>query len=171
MTESRQFKRAKFVWLDHVKGVVTAHDLSPMGFMLAHELLDYFNEEQDGAAWPACRTLADGIGADKATVLRLLRRMVELGLLRAEWGEQGRGHSGRYWMVPKGASVHLKAGGKGAPAHLLKGAFDRQQKVQTPPEKVQKTKKRCTSAPNSILIPFLKRPLLGSQTLRHMAMI
>jgi hypothetical protein len=99
--ESREFKRAKFLWLDEVKACVARHELPPTGFLLAYELFDRFNEEQGGAAWPSYKTLADEIGTDEAYVLRLLHRMVELDLLRAEWGKRGRGHSGRYWMVPK----------------------------------------------------------------------
>jgi hypothetical protein len=128
-TSKRRDTRKLFVWLNQVKG---DPELSPVAFMVAYEIGQHFNSQYGGAAWPSSLTIAINIGADKATVIRAVRRLRERGHLTVEpgraGGPPGRGHSNRYRMSKperNGVSAHPlepRKGAleprKGAPAHL-----------------------------------------------------
>jgi hypothetical protein len=87
------------------------------------ELTVYFTEsDQDGRAWPGCKTIADAIGVSEATVIRSVRRVAAEGHLRVVWGSQGRGHPNQYWMVLKPAPVKVSEAGKPASVTRLKPA-------------------------------------------------
>jgi hypothetical protein len=86
---------------------------------VAMELAPYFNENEDGRAWPSCKTIGDAIHVHETSVLRSLRRLHARGHLRVVWGKQGKGRTGQYWMVLKTCS---QASLKPAPKQVLKPA-------------------------------------------------
>ena len=125
----RNTTRDLFLWLNEIKA---DRELSPTAFLVAFEIGQHFNARYGGAAWPSSLTIANNIGIDKATVIRVVRQLRERGHLIVEpgrpGGPPGRGHSNRYRMPKseiKGASVHPSeprkgalVSRKGAPAHL-----------------------------------------------------
>ncbi|MBR1174867.1 helix-turn-helix domain-containing protein [Bradyrhizobium sp. KB893862 SZCCT0404] len=128
LTSRRSSTRKLFVWLDQVRGDA---ELSPVDFKVAYEIGQHFNSRHGGAAWPSSLTIATGIGVDKATVIRAVRRLRERGHLTVEPGCAGRGHSNRYRMSrPKI---------KGAPAHPLE-----------PNKRCTGASERCTTAPEPL---------------------
>ena len=96
---SKEFTKKIFTWLAQVKGDHAS--LLPSAALAALELIEYFNEDEGGTAWPSCKTIASGIGRSEATVIAIIHQFEQRGHLRVEWGKQGRGHSNRYWMIIK----------------------------------------------------------------------
>jgi Helix-turn-helix domain len=114
----------RFSWLDGV-----SRDPRMRGLPLAIAIqfaANYFNSNT-GAAWPAQKTLARRLGADRRSIQRALNTLIEAGWLRRERVSGGR-KSNRYWMQMGGAD----AGGADAPrnggVNAAKGA------VSTPPD-------------------------------------
>jgi hypothetical protein len=114
---SKQFTAQVFGWLRQVKSDHAS--LPPSTALVALELIEYFNEDEGGAAWPSCKTIGDAIGVSEQTVIRTVHALAERGHLRVEWGKQGRGCSNRYWMTIKPPSVEVSSGGKPAPAEVF----------------------------------------------------
>jgi hypothetical protein len=87
------------------------------------ELSCYFNEDdQDGRAWPGCKTIGDAIGLSETTVIRSVRRLEKHGHIRVIWGTQGRGHPNQYWMIVKPAPAQVLEPEKPAPVQGRKPA-------------------------------------------------
>jgi hypothetical protein len=57
--------------------------------------------------WPSVRTISEAVGLSKSVVLDAVRLLQDHGHLEIEAGRQGRGHSNRYFMVPKGRPADL----------------------------------------------------------------
>jgi hypothetical protein len=95
---SKQFTAQVFAWLHQVNA---DRDLPASAAKVAIYLASCFNEADGGAAWPAVETIGTEIGRSPSVVLDALRRLAARGHLKAYWGRQGRGHSGRYWMILK----------------------------------------------------------------------
>jgi hypothetical protein len=95
---SKQFTAKTFTWLRQInRGRYLAIDLK-----VALELTTYFNEkDQNGRAYPSCKTLGDAIGLSERTVRRSVERMHAQGDLYVMWGKQGRRHPHQYWMIIK----------------------------------------------------------------------
>jgi hypothetical protein len=96
---STAFVRQVFAWLHQVNG---DDKLPGSAVKVAVYLSSMFNEEEeDGVAWPSCKTIAAAIRKSEATVIDCVRHLEERGHLRVAWGKQGRGCSNRYWMITK----------------------------------------------------------------------
>jgi hypothetical protein len=95
---STGFVRQVFVWLHQVNG---DHKLPASAAKVAIYLSSMFNEEENGAAWPATETISKAIGKVRSVVTDALRQLEARGHLSAEWGKQGQGHYGHYWMIIK----------------------------------------------------------------------
>jgi hypothetical protein len=91
---SKAFTANTFAWLRQVK---SDGDLTALA--VAVQLIEHFNEAEGGVARAGTRYIAGQLGLSHPTVSRALHRMAERGRLRIEWGEQGRGHANRCWMV------------------------------------------------------------------------
>jgi DNA-binding Lrp family transcriptional regulator len=85
-----------FQWLNQVKA---DRELSPSAFIVAFEIGQHFNRKRGGAAWPSYLTIANAVGLDEATVVRLVRRLRDRGHIKVDPGKRGRGHPNRYFMV------------------------------------------------------------------------
>jgi hypothetical protein len=96
MSNSKQFDRLRFVWLDQV---LADSELPPSAFKVAYRLGQDFNERFDGEAWESCKKIGRAIGLSEATIIIMVRRLHERGHLRVEWGRPGRGHPNRYQMI------------------------------------------------------------------------
>ena len=106
---SKAFTASTFAWLRLVKA---DGDLTALA--VAVQLIEHFNEAEGGVARAGTRYIAEQLGLSHPTVSRALHRLVDRGRLRIEWGEQGRGHANRCWMVV-GEGVNKK----GTPVNLL----------------------------------------------------
>ena len=91
---SKAFTASTFAWLRLVKA---DGDLTALA--VAVQLIEHFNEAEGGVARAGTRYIAGQLGLSHPTVSRALHRLVDRGRLRIEWGEQGRGHANRCWMV------------------------------------------------------------------------
>ena len=118
---SKRYTAATFAWLNQVNA---DRDLPPSAVKVALYLSQRFNRARGGQAWPSYETVADAIGVDKATVVRMIRALARNGHLEVDPGSAGRGHSNRYRMVRKGAEAHLSEPRKGAAAPRRKGASE-----------------------------------------------
>jgi hypothetical protein len=97
-----------FQWLNQIKA---DRELLPSAFIIAFEIGQHFNRKRGGAAWPSYLTIANAVGLDEATVVRLVRRLHQRGHIKIEPGKRGRGHPNRYFMVvqkPARAQVSQK---------------------------------------------------------------
>lgn len=94
-SQATSFTKKVFEFLTRV---AADRKLPPHASAIAIDLTRYFNRHHGGVAWPSCRTIANDIGVDKATVLRTLRVMEARGHLRIEWGTPGRGHGSKFWI-------------------------------------------------------------------------
>jgi hypothetical protein len=102
---SRAFTSAKFQWIERV---TRDHKLLAIDVRIAAALLSFFNErDNDGRAFPSCKTIADLVGAGEASVIRSVRRLHARGHLIVVWGKPGRGHPNNYWMAGKPAPVKV----------------------------------------------------------------
>jgi hypothetical protein len=101
---SKAFSRKVFSWLHQVNG---DDKLPASAVKVAVRLSPGFNEDKGGMAWPGLQTIADDIGKCKSTVLEMVRCLEARGHLRVKWGQQGKGHSNRYWMILKGQQADL----------------------------------------------------------------
>jgi len=96
---STEFTAKTFRWLHQLNADA---DLLPVDMKVAVQLTRHFREkDQDGRAYPGCKTIGDAIGLSERTVDRSVRRMHARGHLRVVWGTPGRGHPNQYWMVEK----------------------------------------------------------------------
>jgi hypothetical protein len=117
---SKQFTAKTFSFLHQVN---RSPRLKKIDVAVCLELTVYFREsDQDGRAWPGCKTIADAIGVSETTVIRSVRRIEAEGHLRVVWGCRGRGHPNQYWMVLKPAPVKVSEAGKPASATPRKPA-------------------------------------------------
>jgi hypothetical protein len=117
---SKEFTAKTFTFLHQVN-----HNkrLKKIDAAVCLELTVYFTEsDQDGRAFPGCKTLADEIGVSETTVIRSVRRVEAEGHLRVVWGSQGRRHPNQYWMVVKPAPVKVSGAGKPSSAPPRKPA-------------------------------------------------
>jgi hypothetical protein len=77
----------------------------------------HFNEkDQDGRAFPSCKSIGEPIGLSEATVIRSVRRLEQHGHIRVIWGQQGKGHPNQYWMIVKPSPVKVSKTPKPASA-------------------------------------------------------
>jgi hypothetical protein len=96
---SREWKRQCFIWLDQV---LVDQTLSGIAFKIAYVFVSrYFNEDEDGAAWPSETRLAKDLGCSQSGAQKAVRQLVTRGHLACKIG-RGRGKSNRYWMLLKG---------------------------------------------------------------------
>jgi hypothetical protein len=109
---TKAFVAKTFRWLHQVnRGRYLAIDLK-----VALQLTVHFNEkDQDGRAFPSCKTIADAVGVSEHTVMRSVDRMHAGGDLYVIWGKPGRGYPNQYWMVIKPAPTQVSEAGKPAP--------------------------------------------------------
>jgi hypothetical protein len=110
---SKAFTRKTFTFLHQVNHnpELPASDLA-----VCLELSRYFNEDdQDGRAFPGCKTIGDAIRLSETTVIRSVRRLEKHGHIRVIWGTQGRGHPNQYWMIVKPAPTQVLEPEKPAP--------------------------------------------------------
>ena len=99
---ARRFATRTFAWL---RQVAADKALRPSDLAICVALTRYLTEhDRDGQAYPSCQTLADDAGLSECTVVRGVRRLAALGHLTVIWGQQGSGHSNRYWMAEKPAA-------------------------------------------------------------------
>jgi len=113
---TKQFTAKVFRWLHQVNADAK---LPASAAKVAIRLSPDFNEEKGGMAWSACKTMADDIGKSESTVISAVRALHARGHLQVEWGQQGRGHSNRYWMIEKGQQADLFDDQKPQPAKVL----------------------------------------------------
>jgi hypothetical protein len=109
------FAKLIFAWLAQIKN---DRGLPPSGALFALQLIEHFNRDKGGAAWPSGRHIADQSGMSTANVVKLYHLFEQRGHLKVEWGKRGNGgHSNRCWMVIKPLP---KARRKGHPDDLSK---------------------------------------------------
>jgi len=109
------FAKRIFAWLAQIKN---DRGLPPSGALFALQLIEHFNRDKGGAAWPSGRHIADQSGMSTANVVKLYHLFEQRGHLKVEWGKRGNGgHSNRCWMVIKPLP---KARRKGHPDDLSK---------------------------------------------------
>ena len=65
------------------------------------ELAEYVQKDTN-RAWPSVETIRDEVDAHRRTVQRALRRLEELGHIRAEQPGNGRGHLAQYLLAIPG---------------------------------------------------------------------
>ena len=111
------FVRQVFAWLHQVNG---DHELPASAAKVAIYLSSCFNEEEGGMAWPPTEKISKTIGKVRSVVMDALRQLEARGHLRAEWGKQGQGHSGHYWMILKPREAKVSETMKRRPADISK---------------------------------------------------
>ena len=116
---TKAFTAQVFRWLYQVN---EDHRLPASAAKVAIYLAPKFNEDEGGAAWPSCKTIADAIGRSEGTVINAVHALGDRGHLRVEWGKQGRGHSNRYWMIGKDQQADLFDAIKPQPAKVFEPA-------------------------------------------------
>ena len=115
---SKAFTRKTFTFLHQVN---QNPELLASDVAVCLELSRYFDEDdQDGRAFPACKTIGEPIGLSEHTVIRSMRRVEAHGHLRVIWGTQGKGHPNQYWMIVKPSSVKVSEAPKPAPMQVSK---------------------------------------------------
>jgi hypothetical protein len=99
---SKGFTKQIFDWLYQVNrdARLRSHKLDTA---VALELSIYFNEGEDGRAWPSSKRIADAIHVHETSVLRAMERLSAAGHLHVVWGRPGKGHTHQYWMILKPA--------------------------------------------------------------------
>jgi hypothetical protein len=96
---STAFVRQVFAWLAQVNADGGLKGGGPVKIAVA--LTPHFNEQEGGMAWPSLKTLGKAAAKSESRALEALRLLETRGHLEVEWGKQGAGHFGRYWMVMK----------------------------------------------------------------------
>jgi hypothetical protein len=100
----RRDTRRKFVWLQQVSA---DRELPPSASKVALGLVQLFNAEYGGAAWPSSLNIARAIGLSEPSIIRITRQLARHGHLRIDPGKAGRGgHTNQYFMV-----IQTSAGG------------------------------------------------------------
>jgi hypothetical protein len=137
---SKNFTRRIFCWLRQINRDC---ELPHSAKAVAIALVDYFNEDEGGVAWPGLRAIADASGIkSKATVHDLIERLEAHGHLRIERGNAGRGghgHSNRYWMIIKSEPGDLfdDHAQRSAQAERQRSVWTERQRSDLPPASVR----------------------------------
>jgi hypothetical protein len=111
---SKAFTRKTFTFLHQVN---QNQELPASDLAVTLQLSLHFNEkDQDGRAFPSCKSIGEPIGLSEATVIRSVRRLEQHGHIRVICGQQGKGHPNQYWMIVKPSPVKVSGVRKPASA-------------------------------------------------------
>ncbi len=103
--QSPELMRQRFLWLNQV---LIDPELPASAFKVAYRISDGFNDiQRDGEAFESGKKIGIAIGMSEGTVIAMVRRLHDRGHLRVEWGQQGRGHPNKYWLVLKPQSAEV----------------------------------------------------------------
>jgi hypothetical protein len=91
----KQFTIDQFTWLDQIAADT---GLTSSAFKVAYAISRYINRET-GEAWPSFETISRKIAMSPATVVAMVRKLVDAGYLQKEPGRAGRGYSNHYRMM------------------------------------------------------------------------